>query len=90
MLIAGERYTQRWMNHVQQRNTDEEVPLLGRQLGNQALDEVMLDIARTGRKLIDGGNQVAALLNGGNRQLQAQRPAFSDVVQVHAAVRIDA
>ena len=63
------------MNHLQHGNASKKVDLFNRQTGNQAINEITLDVARAGRQLLNGSDQVWALFD--RRQLPTAARAAS-------------
>ena len=87
---AGQRAAQVRMHVVEQSDAGEEGGVVRIEVGQQHADEVVVQVAGPGRDGVHGAARIAAARNRGHRELQAERPAFGQLVQPCSRVGVDA
>lgn len=81
---------QRRMYPIDDRNTNQKIRELRRQLCHQRLDEITADVPRTrgysGQQL----TRIRTRFQRGDGELQAERPAFAEVMESSACIGVEA
>ncbi len=89
LRAAGDRFAQVGANRLEDRDPHEERRFLDGQPRYHRLEEESFEVATTGAQFPDYRMEVGRALDGGCRQLQAQRPALHEVMQAHGIVEPD-
>src|SRR5206468_9109213 len=82
-------FAKRWIDVVENGNADQKFALRLRQARKQRLDEIPFEVAAASRQRFDRPMQVVLAFDRGGGELQADWPAFGNLVQSHAVVQRD-